>query len=403
MRHLFFKILFFFYLLIYYPTNLRAQNNLNFLLSDDAVFSLITCSPGNEVYNIFGHSAIRLKDPKNNLDFVYNFGTFNFDTPDFVLKFIQRKLLYALSKSHYVPFESVYIAENRGVVEQKILLNNFQKQKLFETLEKNYLPQNREYLYDFFYDNCATRIRDILVLSIGKTKLPQKKSEKKFRNFLHEYIRHDVWLHFGIDLILGMEADKYCSFNNQMFLPDYMSLNLADVNLEEKPLLDTPKELLPKPALKKAEFSFKNPIVLTSTLALITFLLIVFNKKRWINQIWNGTILTILAASGIFLTFMWFGTDHIATKNNLNILWANPLYLVWITVGLIGLRQGNLKNQILFKFQYYLAVILMTFNISALFIHLFNIQEFNIAVIPLIVMLIFHFGFKIYTKTLFAK
>ncbi len=175
-----------------FNAQILTSQNLNLPeLSEDAEFSLITCSPGDEIYNLFGHSAIRLRDPNLRLDFVYNFGTFDFSTPNFVLRFIQRKLMYSLSKSSYNPFLRVYVYENRAVSEQKLLINREQKQNLFIYLEKNYLPQNREYLYDFFYDNCASRIRDAFEKGIDKVIIPEKKSKKTFRAFLKEYLNQD--------------------------------------------------------------------------------------------------------------------------------------------------------------------------------------------------------------------
>jgi len=365
-----------------------AQNPNLPKLSDKAEFSLITCTPGNETYNIFGHSAIRLKDPKLNLDFVYNYGTFDFDTPDFILKFIQRKLLYSLSKSSYEPFQYVYIIEKRGVAEQVILIDSIQKQQLFDYLENNYLPQNREYLYDFFYDNCATRIRDVFRESFGKdaVSMPEINSNKTFRKFLDEYIQHDPWLNFGIDLILGLEADKICNFENQMFLPDYMALNLNKTLLNSKPMLSEINWILPKPEPKPDPSLLFSPLNVNILVLLISILMILFVKIEWLKKLWFNSILILLSFAGIFLLFMWIGTDHIATQYNMNVLWANPLFLIWLVVCLKPQNKRRIKI---------IGYSIFAINVFALLTFFLPIQEFNIAVFPLILTILLYFSNKL--------
>ena len=351
-----------------------AQRNALPALSNDAVFSLITCTPGHDLYNQFGHSAIRLRDSNLGLDFVYNYGTFNFDTPNFVLKFIERKLMYTLSKSYFKSFLNVYVHEGRGVSEQVIALDSVQRQKLFETLETNYLPQNREYLYDFFYDNCATKIRDIFA-SIGNLKIEEAKSTKTFRAYLYEYLNKDPWLNFGIDLILGLEADKVCNNKMQMFLPDYLSYNLEKSSLNGKNLMEKTSWILPKPEKKSLRHIF-TPFICCSIFFTLS-LILVFLKRHKVLRIWEITILTTFSLSGLFLLFMWFGTDHIATQKNLNILWANPLYILWIFTA----YRKKLSN-----FARYNGYLLLSSNALVLFMFIFPFQEFNISILPLVLL-----------------
>ncbi len=352
--------------------SLNAQKLQLPKLSNDAFFSLITCTPGNEVYNQFGHSAIRLKDDKLGLDFVYNYGTFNYETPNFILKFIERKLMYTLSKSSFKPFLNSFVQEGRGVAEQKIRFDSVQRQKLFEILETNYLPQNREYLYDFFYDNCASKIRDVIA-STGKLKIDETKSKKTFRHFLDEYISHDPWLNFGIDLILGLEADKICNKELQMFLPDYLSSNLENASLNNEKLMENTVWILPKPAKKSIKQTF-TPFFLSCSLLCLSLLLF-FTKKLRILAVYEIILLSCFFLAGLFLMFMWFGTDHIATQKNLNILWANPLYILWI----ISAFRKKIS-----KFAKYSAYMLLASNAIVLFMFLIPIQEFNYAVLPLL-------------------
>jgi hypothetical protein len=280
--------------------------------------------------------------------------------------------MYTLSKSSFKPFLNSFIHEGRGVAEQKLRLDSTQRQKLFETLETNYQPQNREYLYDFFYDNCASKIRDIIA-TLGKLKIEEDKSNKTFRYFLDEYLYHDPWLNFGIDLILGLESDKICNKELQMFLPDYLSSNLENASLNNEKLMENIVWIMPKPAKKSIKQTF-TPFLLSCTLLSISLLLF-FTKKLRILAIYEIILLTCFFLAGLFLLFMWFGTDHIATQKNLNILWANPLYILWIFTA---------YRKKFSKFAKYNAYILLASNAIVLFMFVWPIQEFNYAVLPML-------------------
>jgi hypothetical protein len=149
-------------------------------LSDQAVISLITADPGEELYSLFGHSAIRVKDTVNNQDLVFNYGTFNFNTPNFYMKFTRGKLLYMLSIQQFDRFKRSYEYEKRDLKEQILNLTQDQKQAIFQFLLWNYQPENRYYKYDFFFDNCATRIRDVFI------------DELPGLNFQFEYVKEGL-------------------------------------------------------------------------------------------------------------------------------------------------------------------------------------------------------------------
>lgn len=376
------------YLLLAFIPLAEAQHKKFQKLSNDAVFSLITCTPGTDLYNQFGHSAIRLKDKNLDLDFVYNFGTFDFETPNFGMKFVERKLMYTLSKSSFRPFLNSYVVEGRGVSEQKLNIDSTQRQKLFETLETNYLPQNREYLYDFFYDNCATRIRDVIE-TVGKVRVEEPKSKKTFRAYLDEYINHDPWLDFGIDLILGMEADEICTNKMQMFLPDYLSENLDISYLNDKKLLSEIVWILPKPNKKPFQLSF-TPLMFSGSILLLGIIMLLV-KQNLILKIYEISFLSILFLAGLFLLFMWFGTDHVATQKNLNVLWANPFYILWIFTA----YRKNIS-----KFARYNGYFLLSSNAIALLMFVLPVQQFNVAVLPIILLSIIALCRTLFINTL---
>lgn len=295
-------------------------------LSESAKFSLITCSPGTELYNCFGHSALHLSDPANGIELVYNYGTFDFDTPNFGLKFIQGKLEYALSRAPFGPFMQTYVYEERGVYEQEILLSAEKKQALFDALEARFNSPDRYYMYDFFYDNCATQIRDLGQLLYAEDFiLPQADSSRSFRSYLAEYTAPSPWLDLGIKVILGRGADKRPSVSEQMFLPDYLAQHLTNSQTPAGPFLGEKKELLPWPAAHQESIKDHYPLLLFTLLAALFFAIaFVFPNYAYVA---DRLLLAVVGLAGAFLCFMWWGTDHAATQWNLNILWLSPLYL----------------------------------------------------------------------------
>ncbi|MBC8110331.1 MAG: DUF4105 domain-containing protein, partial [Verrucomicrobia bacterium] len=200
--------------------SLAAQN-----LSENAQISLITIAPGDELYSGFGHSALHVYDPNTGMDKSYNYGTFDFRAKGFYVKFVRGQLDYMLSVGE-LGRELIYWgeAENRQVTQQILNLSAEQKNRLYQFLEKNALPENKFYRYDFFYDNCSTRIRDALQKTIGESLKfnPTTDKEKSFRDLTDEYLLPTKkWEDLGIDVALGLRTDKIATPYEYMFLPDY--------------------------------------------------------------------------------------------------------------------------------------------------------------------------------------
>ncbi|MEO5581099.1 MAG: DUF4105 domain-containing protein, partial [Saprospiraceae bacterium] len=186
---------------------------------DSLQISLLSCSPGEELYSIFGHSAFRVLDFTGKRDLVFNYGTFNFREKNFYLKFMQGKLNYLLSVEPYEDFIYSYSLENRIVYEQKFNLTREQKSQLFRDLQINAQPANRAYKYDFFWDNCSTRIRDKIDHVFNQSITYPVRPGIPFRDYLHRYLVYSPWSRFGIDLILGMPTDAIAQTREAMFLP----------------------------------------------------------------------------------------------------------------------------------------------------------------------------------------
>lgn len=198
---------------------------------DDIKITLLTCDSGDQLYSTFGHSAIRVLNEKTGEDMVYNYGTFDQNTPGFYVKFMRGKLPYRLSKSTYAAFLYEYNYFKRGVKEQVLNLDSDQELEMIAFLENNYLPENREYAYDFFFDNCATRIRDLIPEVAPGSSWSTETSDVTFRDLLHEFLSGMPWSEFGIDLIIGAVADQQCDVEDQMFLPRYLYNQFASANV----------------------------------------------------------------------------------------------------------------------------------------------------------------------------
>ncbi len=296
-------------------------------------FSLLTCTPGTSSSTIYGHSAIRVQDPVSGMDLVYNYGTYNFAEPNFLWKFLKGKLNYSLAISSYNSFYRSYAAYRRGIIEQEFILTPEQAQQLNAFLTDNYKPKNRTYLYDFLEDNCATRVRDIF--NQPQYIFDNKPVDKTWRDELHRMNGQARWMSYGIDLILGSRCDRKITLEQEMFLPDKLSEHIRSYhNINTGEALTT----LPVTILKAAEEDrttlekiayHASPIVVYTIILLIyifTFLK-ARNKEKFIN-IFSTIFYLIIGIGGLIIAFMWFGTDHIWTKMNWNILWMNPLFII---------------------------------------------------------------------------
>lgn len=299
------------------------------LLGPSAEISVLTCSPGDELYSVFGHSAIRIYEP-GKIDYVYNYGTFQFDD-DFYVKFAQGKLNYRLSRSNFESFNYEYIMTGRGVLEQVLALDSATAQAMFDFLEVNYLPENRYYLYDFFYDNCATRIRDVIGevagsrLSYNSDFAPDSAS---FRDMIDLYLVGMPWADFGIDIALGAPCDTKMAAQQNMFLPDYVFYELQQANLDGAPLVKEVREILP-PQYTLTPAPFSAPVIVAGSVTLLFFVLLMLQVVRGSAPVWPARLfLALIGLVGIAVFLLWFATDHVTTKNNFNLVWAFPLHLI---------------------------------------------------------------------------
>jgi len=352
-------------------------------LAKDTTVYLLTCGPGTETYSIYGHSALRVVIPEKNSDTVYNWGVFAFNTPNFAWNFAKGRLAYSLGNEQTRPFLEFYFYEQRFVHEQKINLSSKETHILLSLINENLKPENRSYRYDFFYDDCSTRIRDLLEKSIGEKLLyPPVDAPKlpSFRDMVGKYQAPYPWLQFGINLIMGSPGDKPASYRDRMFLPLDLKIELsrAIVNRDGKmpPLLQNPQIILDFEAPVVKGNLLTSPVVVFTFLLIVTLVISVRLKTRKSNNIFDLIIFSVFSILALMMIFFNFFTDHQQMKWNLNILWLNPFILVSLLS--IFFKIGKI---IWFRIVFYISGIFLV-------IHFILPQSFEMAIIPLVLILL---------------
>lgn len=359
--------------------------------------SLLTADPGKELYSSFGHSAIRLREiGSDGRDLVFNYGTFDFATPNFYGKFATGKLNYMLSITTYERFVIEYDHYKRGLREQVLDLNEEQKDFLLQHLDAQYDPARRYYKYDFFFNNCATKIRDAFEISMGKQLVWNDSigaEEKTFRNLIDEFVYPLPWADFGIDLALGAVIDRSATPREQQFLPEYMEQAFARATVvgdgPTRPLVKETRTILEYPE-EAASYSLFNPYLFLWVLALVFAGLTLLGHRR--GKLMKGLdygLFGLLGMLGLVVAFLWFFTDHSATLWNWNILWAFPghLVLVW------GLARRPGATWI----SSYLLFVLGA-TVMALLFWMFGLQSFHPSLVPLFLILLLRANFLFYNR-----
>jgi len=341
--------------------------------------SLLTCTPGTELYSTFGHSAFRVVDTNNNTDLVFNYGTFDFYDPAFLTKFVKGRLLYFVSIDSLPSFMAEYDYYKRGITEQAINISCEEKQKLVAALFENAKEENKYYRYDFNYDNCTTRLRDILEKAVGKqleTKNILPQSNTTFRNLIHVYLDRggQQWSKLGIDMLLGNPMDNKVSNREAMFLPDYLLMAFDSSKLNGQPVVNEKKILLNYFESYKTKSGI-TPFIVFGILFLVIAALSFFarNTVNTFFKIFDFLLFTFLGLIGFLILFMWFGTDHAMCKNNFNLLWALPIHLP-VAFMLFSKKQW-VNSYFRFVFFYTIALLLAWFFLP---------QQFNTALLPVI-------------------
>ena len=349
--------------------------------TDSIRFSLLTCAPGTEIYSLFGHTAIRYENYTRRIDVVFNYGMFSFNTPNFIFRFVAGETDYQLGITPYSYFEAEYAMRGSSVYQQVLNLTQSEKERLLTILENNYLPENRIYRYNYFYDNCTTRARDKIEECIeGKVVYPDSLSGKSYRSIVHEFTAGSPWGEFGIDLCLGAEADKEINKGQQMFSPFYMkyyasNAYIVDAGGSRRPLiLDETKIVDVEPEEVQPGFIL-SPLMCG---ALFLALCVVMAWGQWKTQrIWWGWDIVLYGLQGLagcIIAFLFFFSVHPTVGSNWLLILFNPIPLLYLPF----MVYKAVKRK---KDYYHVGnMVYLTLFITVL---PFCGQEFNLTVLPL--------------------
>lgn len=353
-----------------------------FTLSPASEVSVITCGPSQEeLYTAFGHSAIRVHDPLQQYDAVYNYGVFDFRQPNFYLNFAKGFLYYRLGVYDYQAFEAAYIYDNRFVHEQVLHLTQEEKQRIFDYLQNNARPENQQYRYDYFYNNCATKIRDVVEEALGKDVVRFDGSyintSYTIRQLTDLYLEEQPWGDLGIDICLGLPMDKVASPYEYMFLPDYIesSFDNATIARDGQNLPIVKKKNMIYVSRSEEEISgLPHPLLVFGLLLVVGIILTVIDLRRLKISFWFDALLFgATGLIGLLLLFLWTLTDHQAAARNFNLLWAFPVHLVAV---IAFIKKPS-------WLQYYFAAVLVLSALT-LISWQFLPQQLHFALIPIV-------------------
>ena len=366
---------------------------------DSVRISLLTCAPGSEIYALFGHSAIRYENPEKDQDWVFNYGMFSFKEPNFVMRFVKGETDYQLGVVPFRYFEMEYALRGSSVYQQVLNLTDEEKVRLISLLEENYLPSNRVYRYNYFYDNCTTRARDKVEESIqGKVVYPETEKEVSFRDIIHEFTAGSEWGEFGIDLCLGSEADEPIDERKQMFAPFYMMeaargamIHRADtvvpLVLEEFKVVDAVLEDEPAFPL--------SPMTCAMGLLVATAFVVGWGIRKGRPCLaWNVLMFFLQGLGGCIVAFLFFFSLHPTVGSNWLLMLFHPLALFYLPIMIYRGIKGKKDPY------HWLNVVLLT---SFMILMLFISQEFNLTVLPLALSLLLVSVGHIYTYYLKNK
>lgn len=365
------------------PSMLQAAAPLT-ILSDSAQISIITCSPGTEIYELFGHSAIRVYDKEQGIDEVFNYGLFDFNQDDFIYRFVRGKTDYMVGSCSTNYFLMEYLERGSAVTEAVLNLSRTDKLKIFAYLLENSLPENRTYRYNFIFNNCATKLRDILVQNVdGKINFIYDSEYLTFRDAIMMYTETSPWSQFGFDLCLGKGLDREATIDEKMFLPEILGKAVSNATVKRDGIV--------RPlTLKKNQISEQtlvNPAPLISPLVAFILLCVVVAvlsvwcvmKKRfirWFDAIFFG----LNALFGCVILFLILFSKHPFTGSNYNIIWLNPL------MGIPVLFLFWKRLRYLEPFYYMLVSIVLTLFLIG---NPLMEQVFNPAIYPLVIAYLF--------------
>jgi hypothetical protein len=314
-------------ILLIFQSKIQAQQ-----LSADAKISILTCDPGRDVYSMYGHTAIRVIDPAQNLDVVYNYGVFSFDSPNFMYRFAKGQTDYLMVGQKFNSFLPEYYEEKRSVFEQVLNLPLEGKNQLFLALRENARPENREYRYNFFLDNCATRVRDMIEHNAGvQVRFVDNHPKETYRDLIKKFHHSFRWIDLGIDLLVGKKADEPVSAYGQMFLPEYLQNQFAkaEITIDGKvqPLVLETNTLVEYPNSKlNTDWPWPSFVFGLIFMLIAIYSVRSFRRKANTDRL-DYWLFALSGLAGIIIGWFTLYSEHPAMSPNYNLLWAFPLNL----------------------------------------------------------------------------
>ena len=361
--------------------------------ADRYSISILTVSPGKDLVDAFGHSGIRVIDRELNYDVVFNFGIYDFQAPDFYSNFVKGRPIYSLGINNYNRFINNYKNQNRGVVEHKILISNNKKDNVIRLLFENSKQENKFYIYDYFNDNCSTKVADLFIENFNddfnnsETNL-SKKSKHSYRSLIYQMIPRNSWGSLGIDICLGSVIDQHINYRQTFFLPSKFGKFLDTIESENSQILES------KLVLESLETSEESVLNVTSPMFILFFIsiliiLITFrdfkNDKQ--TKVLDILLISITSMIGLLISYLWFFSDHSAASQNYNILWASPLNILLF----IDLFVSKKRKWILGYLKFIFLMLLLMISHWIL-----SVQTFNITLFSFIFALLIRYLFLIY-------
>lgn len=307
----------------------------NLPLSKEAKISVITCGLGNETYSYFGHTAIRVADPGNNIDVVYNYGAFDFSTPNFVAKFAKGDLQYFVVVHSFSDFINDYTSEKRSVFEQELLISQESKQKLFDNLNTTLASEDRYYTYKFIDKNCTSMVVDVINKSLDGEIITKKgDTDKTYRSILFPYFNGHFYDQLGTSIIFGTKVDQ---LGTKIFLPFELKNSLEKTTFQNHPFVSKTQTLL----------HFEKEIPSSWWNNIYTYLIILGFVVLAHNKIVDKIYLLILSFIGIFFVAVGFYSLHQELAMNYNVLLFSPLLLVLIFLSVIKNKRWTYRFAVL--------------------------------------------------------
>lgn len=320
--------------------NAKAQNTDSMMISrmDSVEISLLTCSPHEAIYSLYGHTAIRINDQRNGEDLAVNYGLFSFEKPHFVLRFLFGLTDYEMGIEPFEAFCRQYRYYGSSVTQQVLDLTNEEKWNIVKAVNINYMPENSVYRYNYFYDNCTTRAVDMLTTHLADAHVVFEGEQQKypsFREMVHGCLPHHPWNRFGNDMLLGVKADCKTTLREHQFLPanamdDFRHAMIVRQDGSNRPLVLREEIVVPEGAQdvwKDFPLSPKDVFLIVLAITVLITLLEAFTRK----VLWgyDALLMILCGLAGIVLFLMLF-SQHPTVRVNLLLLLLNPLPLFFI-------------------------------------------------------------------------